>query len=245
MAKIYAGGAIKKIYADGMIRKVYAHYGLGEIALVFSSSISVTYVVNTGVSYTEEVEYGASCLSPSSFVPSKDGYKFIGWAETIGGSVLKSKTAGTEPITLYAVFIPNTITINYYNRDTYPYVATAGNYADSDGWRGDVGYAGNILYIQDVGKGYINKLIDCTYYNRITINMQGTYYNHKGTLTFGIGNDNASDSFAKSTNVSFPDASVGSASGSLSISDVIGNFYLKFVNHDYKGCGITSIVLSV
>lgn len=242
MPRVYANGLIKKIYANGLIKKIYAHYGPGETHLVYSASVPVTYIVSSGVSYTEEVKYGSSCLSPSSFVPSRNGYKFIGWAETSGGALLESKVAGTEPITLYAVFIPNTITINYSNRGTYPYVATSGEYTSSDGWK-NTGYMGAGLIIQDVGRGYINKLIDFTHYRTLTVNMQGVWYNHTGTLTFGVGTT-AGGSFTKSKNVAYPEAQK-SASGSLDISSVMGSGYIKFANNGYKTCGITSIVLSV
>lgn len=111
---IYADGQIKKIDAEGLIKKVYVHHGPGETALVFSAANTVTYLVDTDVSYTEEVEYGESCLSPTSFSPIKSGYEFVGWREDkkSNKNVLNSKVMDTEPITLYAVF-KKTITLSY------------------------------------------------------------------------------------------------------------------------------------
>lgn len=73
---------------------------------------TVTYCVDSGVSYTEEVNNGESCLTPKTFTPTKDGWVFVGWREdTSGTTVLTSKVMGDDPITLYAVF-KQTITLS-------------------------------------------------------------------------------------------------------------------------------------
>lgn len=83
---------------------------------IWSAGSTVTYMVDTDVSYTEEVDYGASCLAPTTFTPTKDGWTFVGWREdaTASGDVLTDKTMESEPITLYAVFA-QTVYVNYYN----------------------------------------------------------------------------------------------------------------------------------
>lgn len=209
---------------------------------VFLSAQKVTYIIDSSTTYTEEREEGSNLLSPTSFnVPSKSGYKFVGWSKTSDGTVQTSMVMGTESITLYAVYVHNTITISFSNRSTYPYVATGGNYAASDGWQ-NTGYMGDGIAIQDVGRGYINKLIDFTHYRTLTVNMQGVWFNHTGTLMFGVGT--TAGSFAKSANVTYPEAQK-TAIGSLDISSVTGSGYIQLSNNDYKTCGITSIVLSV
>lgn len=86
---------------------------------VYSSGNIVTYQVDTGVTYTEEVEEGGGCLSPSSFTPQKTGYTFTGWKQdrTANGDVLSSCIMAGDPITLYAVFQKD-ITVAYYNGNT-------------------------------------------------------------------------------------------------------------------------------
>jgi uncharacterized repeat protein (TIGR02543 family) len=81
---------------------------------VWGSGSSVTYVVDNGVACSEDVLNGDSVLSPKTFTPSKSGYTFVGWRtdKTASSSVLTSKTMGTEPITLYAVF-KRTLTLSY------------------------------------------------------------------------------------------------------------------------------------
>ena len=111
--KMYIGSTqIKKIYLGStQIKKVY----LGSSQVYISGNIC-TYVVDTNVSYSEEVEAGASCLSPTSFTPTKSGWTFVGWREdtTASSSVLSTKTMGDDPITLYAVFKAG-VTITKYN----------------------------------------------------------------------------------------------------------------------------------
>lgn len=85
---------------------------------LWKSGAIVTYVVDTNEAHTEEVDSGASCLSPS-FTPSKSGYTFVGWREdkTASADVLTSKVMAGEPITLHAVFKQN-ITATYYDNST-------------------------------------------------------------------------------------------------------------------------------
>lgn len=101
----YNGEKVKKWYHDDV--KVYSAGGV------------VTYYVDDGVIYQEEVDSEASCLSPKTFTPSKSGWSFVGWREdkTANGSVLSSKVMGDTPITLYAVFSAD-VTVTYYNNST-------------------------------------------------------------------------------------------------------------------------------
>ena len=75
---------------------------------------TVTYYVDTSVIYSEDVNKGDSCLSPTSFTPSKSGYVFVGWREDniASSEILSEKFMGDDPITLYAVF-KKTITLSY------------------------------------------------------------------------------------------------------------------------------------
>ena len=70
---------------------------------IWSAGNIVTYVAD-GVSYPEEKENGANCLSPTSFVPTKSGCTFMGWCEDASGNILTEKVMDSDPIILYAVF---------------------------------------------------------------------------------------------------------------------------------------------
>lgn len=81
---------------------------------VYSAGNTVTYHVDTGVTYQEEVDEGESCLLPKTFTPSKSEWTFVGWRSdgTPNGNVVSSLAMEDAPITLYAVF-RQTITLTY------------------------------------------------------------------------------------------------------------------------------------
>ena len=115
MAKVFIGGAGHKLYLGGSkIKKAY----LGS-QRVYSAGNVVTYKVDSSVTYQEEVDSDASCLSPKTFTPTKTGWIFVGWREdsAASGTVLSSKTMGDEPVTLYAVFKQN-LTVKLYSGTT-------------------------------------------------------------------------------------------------------------------------------
>ena len=110
---IYTGNQkLKKLYIGNQaVRKAY----LGN-QLVYSAGNIVTYHVDAGVRYQEEVGEGESCLSPKTFTPQKAGWAFVGWRTdaTASGDVLAGKVMGDNPVTLYAVFT-HPVTVTYYN----------------------------------------------------------------------------------------------------------------------------------
>lgn len=97
--KLMCGGhTVAKMYCAGSV--------------IYASGNICTYHVDS-LTYQEEVEEGASCLSPSSFVvPEKSGYTFLGWSlENSGGTVLSDLIMGDTPITLYAQWIATTLSV--------------------------------------------------------------------------------------------------------------------------------------
>lgn len=112
---IYNGIILKKNIYNGQKVKKWNHNGVR----VFTAGSTVTYYVDSGVSYIEEVDSEASCLSPKTFTPTKSGWTFVGWREdtTASSSVLSSKVMGDSPIVLYAVF-KKAVTVTYYNNST-------------------------------------------------------------------------------------------------------------------------------
>lgn len=98
----YENTTIKKMTYNGQKVKKWYHDGVK----VFSAGNVVTYYVDTDTIYTEEVDSEASCLSPTTFTPSKTGYTFVGWRNDTSASsdVLTTRIMGDEAISLYAVF---------------------------------------------------------------------------------------------------------------------------------------------
>lgn len=107
---LYSHNKKAKVFlGDIKVKRVY----IGD-RRVYSAGNIVTYHVDAGKKYTEEVDSDATCLKPTTFTPTKPGWNFVGWREdkTANGSVLSSKIMDDAPITLYAVF-SQTITLSY------------------------------------------------------------------------------------------------------------------------------------
>lgn len=97
--------------AQAVLDELYARLA----AINVTEYCPVTYLVDSGNEYTEDIEVGTSCLAPTTFVPELDGYTFKGWREdnVASGDVLTDKMIDSEePITLYAVF-EKVITLTY------------------------------------------------------------------------------------------------------------------------------------
>lgn len=110
------GTEYKKIYVRKKPTDDYELYKKAYVnnVQVYSAGNAVTYHVDSGKVYTEEVDYESSCLSPKTFTPSKPGWAFIGWREdgTASDDVLSKKIMGDAPVTLYAVY-RQSVTLSY------------------------------------------------------------------------------------------------------------------------------------
>lgn len=108
---IYIGiDKIKWYLGSNAVKKAYK----GSQKLYSSGNI-VTYQVDSGIVYQEEVEDGSSCLSPKTFTPAKSGWTFVGWRQdtTASSEVLTELAMDSEPLTLYAVF-KKAVTLSWY-----------------------------------------------------------------------------------------------------------------------------------
>lgn len=176
-----SGKAYKKILAksDGRV--------------LWSAGSTVTYVVDSGVSYTEEVDSGASCLSPKTFTPSKDGWTFVGWREdtTASGSVLSSKVMESDPITLYAVF-EQTVTAKFVSYNSTQTVDGTRYYNNSNVENASVTVPTGATYSGWSWRGWSNNWVadaaaDVVYANGSTVyglSEDRTYYGlYQQTIT--------------------------------------------------------------
>lgn len=205
---------------------------------VWTAAVTVTYYVDSGTSYQESVVYGNSVLSPTSFTPSKSGYTFVGWREnnTASSSVLSSKTMGTDPISLYAVF-KKTVTLTYYNNSTTASTTSGTQYynngnvsnptftlsqASKSGWtaRGwATGTAGNasVAYSSISGTAFsANTTVYGLYQQTITLS-----YNGNGSTSGSTSSQTGTryyNSYGNYSNPSFTLASNGFAKTSYSFS---------------------------
>lgn len=189
------GVSRKLICSDHRIVKIYC-----ENNALYSDGNrnTVTFHVDAGLSYQEEIDEGASCLSPKTFTPSKSGWEFVGWRQdTVANeSVLSSKLMGDDSIMLYAVF-RQAVTVTYYNNSTTASSTSGYRYynngntvnpsfvltqASSSGWTAtgwSTGTAGNSGITYNNGAaftrdsnitlyGLYQQIITVTYYNNST-----------------------------------------------------------------------------
>lgn len=78
--------------------------------LIWAGASEVSYYDGNTLLGTEEVDEGDDVLHPS-FSTSKLGYTLYGWTQTSGSTTrVTSLTATGEPMTLYAIYTPNTVT---------------------------------------------------------------------------------------------------------------------------------------
>lgn len=167
-------------------------------AMVYSAGNIVTYHVDAGTTYQEEVDEGESCLQPKTFTPSKSGWTFVGWRAdaAASGDVLGSRVMGDEPVALYAVFA-HTVTVTYYNTNATAVKETKQRYWNNgnaasptfrieqttmSGWtargwsagaaaNGGITYANNAAFTRDSNitlYGMYQQTITVTYYNGST-----------------------------------------------------------------------------
>ena len=188
---IYNGTTLKNMTYNGQKVKKWNHNGVR----VFSAGSTVTYCVDSGISYIEEVDSEASCLSPQTFTPVKNGWTFVGWKEdtTANSNVLPSKVMGDTPITLYAVFQSN-VTITKYNGSNNATTETKqkyynnGNTSDPSftlsqnaisGWSAAGWTTSSSGYSATLANGgSVSLSSNATYYSLYTAPVTVTYYNN-------------------------------------------------------------------
>lgn len=206
MAKGFIGATGYKAYLGETKMKA----GYIGATRVYAAGSTVTYVVDNGVSYTEEVDSEASCLSPKSFTPTKSGWTFWGWRQDTSpdGNVLTNLVMEDHPITLYAVYAKS-VTATYYNESTGAIKDVKNRYYNSgsitnptftlyqaakSGWTpagwavadGSVAYSNGTAFTRDSDitlYGKYNQTITVTYYNGTTsaASATGTRSYYSGT----------------------------------------------------------------
>ena len=129
MPKAYLGGTNRAKLYLGKTKGRRCYLGSTKI---YSAGNTVTYHVGTEI-YSEEVDEETSCLSPTTFTPTHDGWEFLGWRENsdASGDVLSSKLMADDPIDLYAVF-KQKVTLTTYNGSTSPTTSSKERYYNTE-----------------------------------------------------------------------------------------------------------------
>lgn len=111
----YQNGAFhkfKKVGFDTNVKKVkkIGYYKDGVMHQVFTSASAVSYYDGNTLLGIEEVDEGLDVLRPS-IDTSKDGYTLVGWTGYGGTERFETRVATGEPMSLYALWLPNTLTV--------------------------------------------------------------------------------------------------------------------------------------
>lgn len=109
---------IKKIASGGQLTKVREAWIFknGEFQKVWSGASEVSYYDGNTLLGTVEVDEGEDVLHPS-INTTKSGYTLYGWATTKGSETrVTSLLATGDPMTLYAIYLPNSITVAQNDR---------------------------------------------------------------------------------------------------------------------------------
>lgn len=200
MGVTYGTTEMASMTHDGVEVQTWIHDGIE----VYTAGKMVTYVVDTSTSYQEKVKKGASCLSPTTFTPTKSGWTFLGWRtdKTASSDVLTSKVMEKSAITLYAVF-KATVTCYTYNGSSNRSSSTGtryynnGNYNNptfkltqngisgwsSNGWCTSNGATAGIAVANG---GSVTLSGDATYYGRYSQTIY-LYYNGNGNTGGSTG----------------------------------------------------------
>ena len=148
----YFGTGVDKIkhisfYHNGEMKKIKRvwQYHNGVYRQVWTGASTVSYYDGNTLIGTEEIDEGNDALRPQHIDTTKAGYTLYGWkAHPNDTSRLEQLIADGEPISLYAYYVPNTLSV---------LSASFGNwYHDSGGW--------HIDYTRSVNNNYLSGVTD-------------------------------------------------------------------------------------
>lgn len=113
----YSGEDLNKIrhayvFHDGEFKKLRKawYFKNGEFHQVWSGASEVSYYDGDTFLGMREVDEGESVLHPD-IDTSKEGYTLVAWKSSVYGDPLDELLATGEPMTVYAIYVPNTITV--------------------------------------------------------------------------------------------------------------------------------------
>lgn len=169
----YSGENLNKIrhaYArdNGEFKKLRKawYYTNGEFKQVWSGASEVSYYDGDTLLGVEEVDEGESVLHPS-IDTSKEGYTLVAWKDAKFGDELDELLATGEPMSVYAMYLPNSIVVAKSYRYSW-------NTVNVDIWNTE--YMSGSPYVESVSYGGSE-----TRYASFNINL-GKYQNSRVTI---------------------------------------------------------------
>lgn len=223
---------IKKIAANSLLTKVKGGYVWedGQFKRVWSGASEVSYYDGNILLGTEEVDEGEDVLHPS-FSTTKSGYTLYGWAlSSTATERITSLVATGEPMRLYAIYLPNTVTVASGTIWDTKYVGGTRSLSLRRTWSSE---EATVVFNLNMGR-----------YQSGTITVGATFQAHDtGNLLTGR---------ARLDGVTFleGDAGAGRTSASRTIAATNGNhslylYVISYDNYQQEGyIGVSNIVLS-
>lgn len=128
----YQNGAyhkFKKIGYDADMKKVkkIGWYKDGVMHQIFTSASAVSYYSGNTLAGVEEIDEGLSVLNPQTVSATKAHHDLVGWADSNGGTILQSKIADGEPMSVYACFRPSDMDVSNFDSSDWEVTENRGS----------------------------------------------------------------------------------------------------------------------
>lgn len=206
----YSGEDLNKIrhayvFHDGEFKKLRKawYFKNGEFHQVWSGASEVSYYDGNTLLGVEEVDEGEDVLHPS-LDTSKTGYTLVGWKNAYYGDQVTELTATGEPMALYAMYLPDTLTVasGYFQWDGYGAMVTYYNTRwDSEYLTGSPSVSAELWYSEGTKESTAYFTLNKKFYQTASITVghearadnatgrfDGTEISKGHTLTRTIGN---------------------------------------------------------
>lgn len=159
----------KGLFSTGLTKiKAGYMYESGEWNKVWSFGSEVSYYDDDTLIGKEDVDEGRDVLHPSLTMPIKEGYTFCGWTLENGTYDKVTELVATEqPMTLYAMYLPNSI--NALGNARYISGSTYTSEAHTPYMEGGQPLDSSVSFVLDM-KEYQN--------NSVTVVCQALYSSH-------------------------------------------------------------------
>jgi len=207
---------------------------------VWSGASIVSYYDGNTLMGRNEIDEGQDVLHPS-FNTQKTGYTLYGWATTSGATErVESLVATGEPMSLYAIYLPNTFTV--YQAHINQYGQYVQDVVNSNYVSGAFAVSAAASWNQNEDSGSFT-LLSKGKYNTATVTAYATFSNaDSGGLNVGWATYDGAYILS--------DWNTAGASGSKSFVSNVGghSIYVKAISYDaywqYGDACITNIVLT-
>lgn len=174
----------KGLFSTGLTKvKAGYMYVSGAWNKVWSFGSEVSYYDGDTLIGKEDVDEGHSVLHPSLTIPQKENYTFVGWANTSDGEPLDELLATGDPMNVYAIYLPNTLTVFSGDRVNGTYTISVKDTKYVNG--GFIAVAARAAYIAGTGPadGSASFSITLNGYQQASVSGRSGSYGNYGDTT--------------------------------------------------------------